>query len=192
MGIRNFFRVSREIKQSYKATMNKDDKGSIHVAIHNNIFTKIKKDNYLATNSSFASLKNDIKPCIEPYKSNEHVVVDVYETEESDEFSRDMAIIGFKRYMNSLCYGQSKTIKRMFAICLIAMLIGIGIEVILYAIPSIGNNLPLWLFKTIEIIATLFIWQFFGYLTFEFPGSIINYKRNMQIAKCDFEFKHFE
>ncbi|MCQ2776500.1 MAG: hypothetical protein MJ217_02105 [Bacilli bacterium] len=192
MGIRNFFKVSREIKQSYKSTLNKDGDGAIHVAIHNNIFADIKKNSYLASNSSYASLKNDIKPCIEPYKSNEHIVVDLYETEESDEFARDVAIIGFKRYMNSLCYGAAKTIRRMFAICFTAMLMGILLEILLYGVPVIGNNLPMWLFKTLEVVATLFIWQFFGYLTFEFPGTITNYKRNMQIAKCDFEFRHFD
>ena len=52
--------------------------------------------------------------------------------------------------------------------------------------------LPWWLFKSIEVLASLFIWQFGGYLAFEFLGERKNINRYKQIANAEFVIKHWD
>ena len=75
-------------------------------------------------------------------------------------------------------------------------IVGVLIELILYRFvaPSVGVGTATvnWGFKSVEVLATLFIWQFGGYMAFEFPGEVRNYNKNKQIEAATFTFRFFD
>lgn len=188
---RNFFKKNNnEVKSSnkYSFRTQRNEEGKIQVAIHSTIFSDIG-ENLLASNSMFSNLLEDIKPCVEPYSANENIVLQVYETKPSNELSRTTAIVGFKRYVNG-CYNSLRK-QHLYRLFLFGgfLLIGLLIEFLLYFVIKEDNpDLPRWIFKSIEVLASLFIWQFGGYIAFEFLGELKTMKRYKQIANIDFEF----
>lgn len=171
----------------------RDKDGKVHVAMTTNIFSDVSKT-LLASNSMLAGLLSDVQPCVEPYSTKEKIVLDIYETTESDELSRQTVILGFKKYVNGCLYGQYKQHMGRFFLFFSFLVIGVLIEVLLYAFLSVDGSatIPWWIFKSVEVLASLFIWQFGGYLAFEFLGEKKNINRYKQIANCEFNIKHWD
>ena len=190
---RNFFKRNKEARQQYQNMAKKDKQGYIHVMIHSLLFSNMDKT-IIGTNGMYNELKEDIIPCIEPFSPKDKICVEVLETEESTDFGRQTAILGFKRYMNSLLYGQRKAFFAKFAVFFSFVFVGILIEFLLYFVVGQDACPPnlFWLFKSAEVLGTLFIWQFGGYMVFDFPGEVKSLKQNKQIANAKFVFKHFE
>lgn len=194
---RNFFSKNENTKAvpfyKNKLPVVRDKDGRVHVVMYTSIFHDASQ-NLLASNSMYANLLTDLQPCVEPYSPKEKIMVDVYETKPSDEFARDLVVVGFRKYVNSCLTGLYRQHLSRFLLFFSFLLVGIAIEVILYAIPGMaeGNILPFWLFKTIEVLGTLFIWQFGGYLAFEFFGERKNAARYKQLAEVEFTVKQWD
>ena len=192
---RNFFtKEPLNPAKSNRMLVTRDKQGRAHVAMHSTIFSDVN-ENILASNSMFADLLNDIQPCIEPYSVKEKIVMDVFETKVSNDFARDTVIIGFKRYVNSCLYGLKKQHLSRFFLFFSFLVFGVLIEFILYFLVQkyVGAEFTShWLFKSVEVLGTLFIWQFGGYLAFEFLGERKQLNRYKQIANIEFEFKHWD
>lgn len=199
MGLfRNFFSKKNKNKVAInnKLPIHRDENGAVHVVMHNNIFADVGTT-LLASNSMYASLLDDIQPCVEPYSTNEKIVLDIYETRQSDDFSREVVITGFKKYITSCLSGLIRQHIGRFFLFFSFLLVGLLIEFILYGVigPSLSATNPEitinWIFKSVEVLGTLFIWQFGGYLAFEFLGERKQIKRYKQIANVDFNIKEW-
>lgn len=191
---RNFFKTHKhnDDENEIVRSQNKvDENGFSRICIFSRLFSLMNKT-IIGSNAMYHELRNDIRSSIETIPKKNKILVDVVETEESTEFAREAGEIGFSRYMKGLCYGQRKDIiHRTIVFCFFA-LIGVGIEILLYLFLYEKNIIPFWLFKSLEVFATLFLWTCGGYFTFEFPGEIRSYKRNKQIRDAKFSFRHFD
>lgn len=190
---RNYFKTHKhENEKEVIRSQNKvDENGYSHICIFSRMFSMMNKT-IIGSNAMYHELKNDIRSSIETISRKNKIMVDVIETEDSTEFARDAGIIGFSRYMDGICLGQKKDIGHRLSIFCFAALLGILIEIVLYAFLDGKGIMPMWAFKSLEVIGTLFIWTCGGYFTFEFPGEIKSYRRNKQIRDAKFSFRHFD
>ena len=153
---RNFFSKEKEAQPMNKNMLpiNRDNDGKIHLHMYTTIFSDVR-DNLLASNAMYANLLNDVKSCIEPYSTKENIVLEVYETSKVDEFVQDSVVIGFRKYINSCLYGINKQHISRFILFFSFFLAGIFLEGILYGL--LDGKLTMWVFKSIEVLASLFI-----------------------------------
>lgn len=194
---RSFF-INRKDSDSanakqFKSSLKRDKEGRVHIALYSELFSNLG-EKVLCTNSMYADLKDDISASVEPFSSKEKIAIDVFEPKESSEFDRESAIIGFRRFVNACYSGQRKQHLIHLLVFSLFLLLGLVVEFVLYGLLWDGANptISMWVFKSIEIFATVFIWQFVVYLGFEMPGEIKTLRRLSQIASVDFEFKHWE
>lgn len=188
---KNFFE-RKDFNPYYKNKLDikRDQEGKVHVAMNTSIFDDVKA-NLLASNSMYASLLTDIQPCLEPYSAKENIVLDIYVTEEPDDFTKESVMAGFKKYVNSCIIALVKQHLFRFFLFFSFLVIGIVIEGVLYGKADVGNN-PKWWLKSIEVLGNLFIWQFGGYMAFEYLGESKNIKRYKQIANIEFNIKKWD
>lgn len=188
---KSFFKKKSKAK-SVRTTRHNDraKDGRVHIAMHSNIFSEVKH-NLIASNSMYADLLNDIQASVEPYSTKEKITIDLYETEKTDEFTKDSVIVGFRKYVNGCLYSLRKQHLFRFSLFGSFLLIGILIEFILYGVIGYGNMSD-WVFKSIEVLGTLFIWQFGGYLAFEFLGEMKNIYRYKQALEIEFNVRQWD
>lgn len=191
---RNFFSGSgaKENAGFARRASRKDPKKPVRVAFFSDIFENVSK-NLIATNAQYADLKNEVMGSIEPYGTKDKIVLTVYEREASSEFGRESAIIGFKKYVKGCTEALNRTIGTKIILFGIFFLLGVGMEVALFAIPGALDVVPAWLAECLKIIANVFIWQLGGFLAFDFPGNVHTLSKYRQIVNnIEFEFKRFE
>ena len=168
----------------------RDAQNRLIVPVYSGFFTALK-DNMMQTNVMFDSLKQEIEASVSPYPVDEKIVLSVYESsEQCDDDTREGAIIGFKKYIYGCMRRASKVCGAHFYTFLTACLIGILIELCLYA--WFPNFLPEWIGNMLEIIAWVFVWQFVGYLFFEFANERKTVRRLDQILHIEYVFHHWE
>ena len=188
---RNFFSKDEGSEDIAKGTEQvlRDKDGYVHVAMTTYIFNEVSK-NLLATNSMYASMLTDVKHCVEPYSTKEKIVLDIYDTHQVDDLSVQTVTYGFKNYVNSCLIGAERQQKAKFFLFFAFFLIGLAIEVSLYVFLT--TVFPIWLFKTFEVLANLFIWQFGGHLAFEFFPERKKIQRYKQILNTKINVKHWD
>lgn len=189
---RNLFREARTTKKDAVRlfTPSKhDDNGFVHVSVFTNFFTD-PKERRIHTNLEYSNFRNDIEATLGTLDTNEQVIMDIFESQESDETDREIAIIGFRKYVSS-CYlaARQQYIKhiKLFSSFL---LIGSLIIFLLYGIPH--PALSEWLKKLLEIFGTVMVWQFVGYMAFERHKELKDLRRLSQIMHVKFDFRLLE
>ena len=143
----------------------------------------------------FGHLKRKWNPAMAPYifmERNGIHIIDLHKTvAKIDDAAEQVVVSGFRRYVGGCLMAlQKKLLSRIITFSAFFIL-GVVLEFILYGVLN-GQMEQMWLFKTIEVLATLFIWQFGGYIAFEFFGArkrIIRYK---QVLDIKFNVKHWE
>ena len=116
--------------------------------------------------------------------------MDIYESGESTEFDRERALIGFRKYMNENLRGSRKQL--MAHLISFAVFLLIGVAIILYLYSANPAWIPAWCFQLVNIIANVFIWQFVGYMAFQFPIERKALCRIRQILSVEYEFHHWD
>lgn len=189
---RNFFTPNKGTDKNTPIFSKKETGKPIRVAFFSEIFENVSK-NLIATNAEYVDLKNDVMGSIEPYGTKEKIILTVYEREKSTEFGRDSTIIGFRKYVRGCTVALLRNLWKKIVLFGSFFLIGLFIEIAIYAIPAVNQNLSMWFSKCLEIVANAFIWQLCGFLAFEFPGEIRMLRKYKQINEgITFDFKQFD
>lgn len=188
---KNFYKADDNVLPNNKNhQIKRDENGKIHVAVFSKVFSEAN-EHLLTSNSMYANLLADVKPCFEPYPTKENIVLEVYETKESDDFVRESVVIGFRRYVSGCLKSLCDELRNRIILFSSFLLIGVFVEILIFGILP-ENAMPEWLSQTLHIFASLFIWQFGGYVAFEFLGESKKISRFKQIQKADIAFKHWD
>ena len=167
----------------------RDAQGRLHAALYSALFSE-SAHRPLWSNAMFKSLKNDIEDAIQFISTKEKVVLDIYETGVSTELDRERALIGFRKYMNENQRGTKKELASHLTTFTVFLLIGVAF--ILYLFAADTAWMPDWCFQLVNIIANVFIWQFVGYMAFQFPIERKALSRIRQILSVEYEFHHWD
>ena len=170
-------------------TIRKDKCGRIIVPLYSQFFSSLTND-MLYTNNMFEDLKREITMSISAYSPKEKIHLSIYESSKVDDDIRESALIGFKRYI-SIYYKKmiAFTQKYLFSFLILAF---VGI-ISIYLVHNVFSNLlSEWIRYLLDIISTVFVWEFVSYLAFEFPKSISDIARLKQILQIEYTFRHWE
>ena len=185
---RDFFRpnVKDLIQKQYSVTPKRDEEGRIHVALYSELFLKCTGAT-LITNSLYAAFYDDIASSVETVSAGEQIVMDIFEPSESDEFSREVTILGFRRYINALYLGTNKEHWRHVILFSASLVAGAVLSFFLYNFWI--SHISRWLYTMIDIFSTVLVWEFAGYMAFELSHEIKQLRRLRQIRNMEFQFR---
>lgn len=166
-----------------------DEHGRAHVSLYTRFFSDLT-GNFLCTNQMYQDLKKDLLSSIELVSVKRQIVFEIFEPSESDELNREVSIVGFRRFLNANLALEAQRAKNRFILFSIFMLLGVLIVFFLFGIkPSFLSE---WAAKCIEIVGTVFVWQFVGYMVYEFQEVRMQIRRLQQMIKAEFCFKKWE
>lgn len=186
---RNFFQYSsEETISTYRMDAVRGKDGRAHLGLYTDFFDT-GRGRIMRTNNEYLSFRNEVESTISNQNTIDPITIDVFELTESDEFDRETSIIGFKKFMG-VCYHSYKG-KYLARLTLFSFFLVIGLAMI-FLLHTVGKGLPEWLFYCLETVATVFVWQFAGYVAFELLGEIRQLRRFRQIADVEFTFKKWE
>ena len=189
---RFFFRQDTRRKEQDKhasALARCDEKGRIHVALFSDLFGK-QAENAMWTNAVFTKLREDIENPVALCPIRQQVVLDVYSPQLASEIDRERLLIAFRRYLEACEKGQRR--KNLNSLLLFSCFLLIGILMIFVLYQFLQTLIPVWINVLLEIIATVFIWQFVGYMAFEFPPERRRLHRLHQIINITYEFHEWD
>ena len=187
---RDFFTpVSTLTKKQFSFTPKRDENGRVHVALYSEIFSHAGGA-ALLTNAAYSELKDDVLSSVETLSPKERVVLDVFEPAESDPFDREAIILGFRRYVNACYMGCRREHLSRIALFSAGLIVGI---VLCFLLTNYWEkDLASWIFFVLNTFSTVLIWQFAGYVAFEWNGEVKRLKRLKQIYGIEYEFRLWE
>lgn len=188
---RNFYvqRVKERIEAGTGAIFRLDENKKAHVALYSHFFTQLS-GNFLCTNKMYRELETDIANSVGLINADKRIVMDIYEPKESNELNREVAIAGFRRYLKAGLEVESKRFRRRMYVFIACLLIGIVLEVLLYGLDL--SLLPEWVDSCVDIVATVFVWQFVGFMAYEHRSDRMRLKRMRQMIAMEYTFRKWE
>ena len=186
----DFKKIFDKKEVSMVTTTKRDKDGRIIVPLYSDFFSSLT-DNVMCTNAMFQSLHDEINVSISPYNRKEQIVLDIYESSETESESvRESVLVAFRKYIfHYIKMARTELIKRTILFLTVA-LVGAAAEFLLYGL--FPDTVVLWLNTVIDIVAWSFVWQFSSYMAFEFIGEIKNINRLKQILFIEYKFIHWE
>ena len=185
------FRLIGEHNQYSKqfiSAVKHDEKGRIHAALYSDFFTG-NSGQIMRSNYDYARFKDEIAATIEPYSPGEDIVIDIYEPAESDEFVRDAAVIGFKRYIGACYAGSRKMYLRHLFAMIASLIVGLLLVLLMSLLPVEDKPLVVYLFETVSAVLA---WQCVGYLVYNRDGEERQVRRLEQMMRLEFTYKTWE
>ena len=160
----------------------------VHVAMFSDFFGNAPANGF-CTNIMYAKLKDSLINSVNIYNTNASIIVDVLEKTPSDEQTRELLLIGFRRYLKA--YYQKLHSKCLYQLMLMVIFFCVGVTL---AYVNKGLNLPYpeWLHFVFEVVSFGMIWQLAGWFAFEFPSIKRNINRHKQLLHLEYSFKQWE
>lgn len=188
---RNFFHRSQSEASTAPAfsSAHRDPLGKVHVAMYSKLFSE-SAVLPLWSNSMYQSLRYDIENSIDLFNTREKIMMDIYETGESTDLDRERALIGFHKYMKDCYLGSKRQNTAHLLLFLVFLLLGLALIFLLYSLCP--QWIPQWIFILMDTVAAVFIWQFVGYMAFEYPVERKKMRRIRQIIGLEFTFHHWD
>ena len=188
-GFSLFGSSEEELYQSqFSASVKRDENGRIHTPLYSSFFADsdglIMRSNY-----DYGLFRDELLATVEPYSPKENVVVDLFETSDSDPIVREATVLGFKRFV-SACYSAKKRLYRRHLIMMLISLV-IGIISVYTAWTYKFDAFPLATYL-LETVAAVLLWQCIGYFAYSRDAEIIMLRRLAQILRLEFNFRHWE
>lgn len=186
---RDFFSHRYESERNASIVPHSDNEGRIHVAVYSAEFTNFGISP-LWTTTMYSNLKEDILSSVELLPVKEKPILDIYESGSATEFDHERILIGFKKYL-SLCYLSSR--RHLLAhLVTFALFLIIGILIVFALYTNRLTFLPDWISALVDAVAAVFIWQFVGYMAYDFVPERKSTRRLAQIQSLEYRFHHWE
>ena len=166
-----------------------DENQKAHVILYSHFFTDLP-GNFLCTNRMYREFQAEVDASIALVNVKKPVVLEIYEPHESDEFDREAAITGFRTYLQGGLTLEKKRFRRRMYVFDGLLLIGILLEILLYGLDL--SLLPEWVDSCVDIVATVFVWQFVGFMAYEYKSYRMQFKRLRQMIGIEYIFKKWE
>lgn len=179
---------NNQYSKQFNSSVRRDDTGRIHAALYSDFFTG-NSGQIMRSNYDYARFKDEIAATIEPYSPGEDIVIDIYEPAESDEFVRDAALLGFRRYVGACYAGSRKLYLRHMIAMLASLVIGLLVVYLMSLLPIADKPVIQYLLET---IASVLVWQCVGYLAYNREGEARQMKRLGQMMQLEFTYKVWE
>jgi len=188
--MRNYslFLKNKNRKSFGKGADVKSETGTTTVAMFSDFFSDVS-DDLFCTNAMYSDFKDAVISSIEVYSPRENIVLNIYETKESDEDKRAVLQIGFSKYIHA-CYQKVRheCMQELLQVSFF-MVVGILLVILGYKLESVVPN---WMMYCITNFGTVLIWQFVGFWAFEFNGQKREWDRLAQIEEIQYEYRKWE
>jgi len=145
-------------------------------------------DDIFFTNAMYAGFLEEVIATINIYNPKEKITIDIYESKVSKEENRELAIIGFRSYVNSLSHKKWLGIIDGLVNVSVFFLLGVFFIYFIYHVDFLTD----WLFCLIQNMGAVLLWQFFGYWAFQHAGQKRELDQLKQIAQIEYNFKKWE
>ena len=193
MGYSRFFfrRNERKKEQEKYAAVSgrRDENGRLHVVLYSDIFGK-NTEKAMWTNADFTALREDIENSVILCPVRQQLVLDVYCPYQASKIDRERLLIAFRRYLDACARWQRRKNRLNLMLFFSFLLVGILMIFLLYQYLLL--LVPIWIEVLLETIASVFIWQFVGYMAFEFPSEQRRLRRLIQISNIKYEFHEWD
>jgi len=166
----------------------KSKNGVVNVAMFSDFFSSISDDMF-CTNSMYSDFKDAILSTVDVYNTKDVITLDIYEKNESSEYTRELLQIGFRKYAHALYLKARQELIDELTTVSIFVVVGVLLIIIAY---GLGPFIPTWALYLISNIGTVLLWQFVGYWAFEYADQKHTMDRFKQIENIKYEFKKWE
>jgi len=180
------FRKNKDKKKKALYSSRKDK--NISVAMFSSFFNQVNDDMF-CTNQMYSAFKDELLSTIEIYHPKAEITVSIYEEKQSNDSTRNMLQIGFRKYINALYQKSLQGFVNQLITISIFMIVGI---LLVYFAYQIRPNIQEWLFYVTTNFGTVLIWQFVGYWAFEYADQKRELLRFKQLENIQYEFKKWE
>lgn len=186
---RDFFKVKLSEERMAKKGEEQEPDNRAHVSMFSEFFSDASEVP-MYTNGMFEGLKNDIMSSIELNRTREPITMMIYEAKQSDELTREFALVGFKKYI-SLCV-KKKSNYVINQIVVFSMFLVLGVLCIYFSNVLNPGVIRPWIANCLNNVGCVFLWNFVGYFAFQFNGDKRELQRLKQIRDMDFVFRRWE
>lgn len=186
---RDFFRRIRSERMQFRSAAVRDAEGRIHAGLYTDFFTRYAQQMF-CTNSMYAQFRSELLSTVEMYDPKERVVVTVFDSDDLEEEDRELALMGFRRYVGACYAGRLR--QMMLQLCLFTAFLVVGVALVLFLHALRPSFLPEWAEYLLDAVSGVFIWQFVGYFAFEFSGNRKDLRQLERMRDLEYEFRHWE
>lgn len=184
-----FENIKKNRASGSNSTCRFDKQGRAHVTLYTHFFVNLP-GNFLCTNRMYREFRDEVAGSVDLVNTDTQVVLEIYEPAESDEFNRQAAIAGFRRFIETQAEVEYKRFKSRMVVFIALLLVGIALEFVLHGMSL--TLLPAWGDNCVDIMATVFVWQFIGFMAYEYQTEKIHFRRLKQMVKTEYVFQKWE